>query len=442
MVLGFGETKSARPTRPDDIAALIAKKDYARAIQLIKKQLETQRHDSRLRLQLGDLLVLAGKTKEAVAILIPLADELAREGFAAKSIAVFKKIQKIDPSQRDVEAKLANLIQDKQRVATVAPPPASATPEFGIEEIGFEPPVSSRSADPEPPPAPPPAPEPEAELALSPPVAAAAPPAPVRAPAPAPLPPPVEDRDLIDETAEEDEELPLDALPDLALSADVELPLAEAAEVSAEPELALEPEIELQPEAELQAEPELEPEVAAEAPLEPMTEGLFAEELLSLVEGAFNDPSAAAAPPRSGSGTAAGGNQIVVSPLFKDFSVDELVAVIHGLSLITFEPGDIILTEGDPGDSMYMLTAGTVKAVKRNAAGRQVAVNELSEGAFFGEISILTGQPRSATVVATSHCELLELDRPTLDSIVATHPHVRQVLEQFSKERLANQPRR
>jgi cAMP-dependent protein kinase regulator len=173
-----------------------------------------------------------------------------------------------------------------------------------------------------------------------------------------------------------------------------------------------------------------------------MTESLFAEELLSLVEGAFNDPSAVAAPPPSDSGGAAGGNQIVVSPLFKDFSVDELVAVIHGLSLITFEAGDIILTEGDPGDSMYMLTAGTVKAVKRNAAGRQVAVNELSEGAFFGEISILTGQPRSATVVATSHCELLELDRPTLDSIVATHPHVRQVLEQFSKERLANQPRR
>ena len=146
-----------------------------------------------------------------------------------------------------------------------------------------------------------------------------------------------------------------------------------------------------------------------------------------------------AAPVRDAAG---GGNQIVVSPLFKDFSVDELVAVIHGLNLITFEAGDIILTEGDPGDSMYMLTAGTVKAVKRNAAGRQVAVNELSEGAFFGEISILTGQPRSATVVATSHCELLELDRPTLDSIVATHPHVRQVLEQFSKERLANQPRR
>ena len=418
MVLGFGQAKGASPARPDDVGALIAKKNYAKAIEVIRKQLQTQRHDSRLRLQLGDLLVLAGKTKEAVAILTPLAEEFAREGFAAKAISVFKKIQKIDPSQRDVEAKLATLIQDKQRVATVPPPAAAAIPEFGMEEIGFEPdPVSARRAEPQR------AQEPEPEPPPPPPVEVARAPAaaPVRIAPATPLPPPVEDRDLIDETAED--ELPLEGLPDLALDADAELPIA------AEPEI------------ELEAEPEVQPEIEPEPSAEPMTESLFAEELLSLVEGAFNDPTAAAgSAPDPAAG--AGGNQIVVSPLFKDFSVDELVAVIHGLNLITFEPGDIILTEGDPGDSMYMLTAGTVKAVKRNAAGRQVAVNELSEGAFFGEISILTGQPRSATVVATSHCELLELDRPTLDSIVTTHPNVRQVLEKFSKERLANQPRR
>src|SRR5688572_4955665 len=218
MVLGFGETKSARPTRPDDINALIAKKDYARAVQVLKWQLEKNKHDTRLRLQLGDLLALTGKTKEAVAILTPLADEFAREGFAAKAISVFKKIQKIDPSQRDVESKLAALIQDKQRVATVAPPPASALPEFGMEEIGFESPIASpRSADPGPPsmgmeaepeaalepepePAPTPAPKPP-----PPPVQAAPARAPERA---APLPQPVEDRDLIDETAED--EMPLE----------------------------------------------------------------------------------------------------------------------------------------------------------------------------------------------------------------------------------------
>jgi len=421
MVLGFGETKSARPTRPDDIPTLIAKKDYARAIQLLKHQLEKNRHDSRLRLQLGDLLVLTGKTKEAVAILTPLADEFAREGFAAKAISVFKKIQKIDPSQRGVDEKLASLIQDKQRVATVAAPPAASALEFGMEEIGFEAeaeiPVAPRAKAVEREPQP----KRQAEHAATP-VAARV-----------PLPAPVEDRDLIDETAED--ELPLETLPGLPVEADAELAMVSDADIQLEPEAHVEPEVE----PEIQIEPEIEAE--GQLPVEPMTESLFADELMSLVDGAFNDLSA----PASAPGDAApsdGGNQIVVSPLFKDFSVDELVAVIQGLNLFTFEAGDIILTEGDPGDSLYMLTAGTVKAVKRNAAGRQVAVNEMSEGAFFGEISILTGQPRSATIVATSHCELLELDRPTLDSIVSTHPHVRQVLEQFSQERLASQPRR
>ncbi len=439
MVLGFGQAKGASPTRPDDVAALIAKKNYAKAIEVIKKQLQTQRHDSRLRLQLGDLLVLAGKTKEAVAILTPLADEFAREGFAAKSIAVFKKIQKIDPGLRDVEAKLANLIQDKQRVATVAAPAAATMPEFGMEEIGFEPEpaqaapggsgavagvrAGGRAGDGRRRRSPSRRPSPSRRRAATP-----APPPPS-----ASRPPPRCRRRW--RTATSSTRPPRTSCPSRASPTSRSTP-TRSCPWPPSPRSRPSRRSSCRPEPE--PEPEIEPEPEPSA--EPMTESRFAEELMSLVEGAFNDPSAAMAPASDAAGP--GGNQIVVSPLFKDFSVDELVAVIHGLNLITFESGDIILTEGDPGDSMYMLTAGTVKAVKRNAAGRQVAVNELSEGAFFGEISILTGQPRSATVVATSHCELLELDRPTLDSIVATHPHVRQVLEKFSKERLANQPRR
>jgi CRP-like cAMP-binding protein len=64
-----------------------------------------------------------------------------------------------------------------------------------------------------------------------------------------------------------------------------------------------------------------------------------------------------------------------------------------------------------------------------------VLLGELTEGAFFGEGSILTGQPRAASVVAWSACELLELDRATLDSIVATHPHVLDVLKEFGAKR-------
>jgi len=125
----------------------------------------------------------------------------------------------------------------------------------------------------------------------------------------------------------------------------------------------------------------------------------------------------------------------VSTPLFEGFSQDELVAVIHGLKLLTFAPGDIIVAEGGPGDSLFILASGSVKAFVRNPKGDYVKVNELGEGAFFGEIAMLTGRPRTATITAATACELLELDRATLDGITATHPRVREILKQFHEQR-------
>ena len=83
-----------------------------------------------------------------------------------------------------------------------------------------------------------------------------------------------------------------------------------------------------------------------------------------------------------------------------------------------------------------MLTSGRVRAFRKDAgSGKQVQLGDLAEGAFFGEMSILTGKPRMASVVALTRCELLELDRPTLDGITQTHPHVWDVLREFAAQR-------
>ena len=466
MVLG----RFSGPGKAEDVGALIARKNYSRAIEVIRRQLQTQRNDPRLRLQLADVLVSAGKNKEAVTILLPLADEFAKDGFAAKAISILKKVQRIDPGRRDIDSRLATLIQDKQRLATVVgTPPSGGALELGMEEIGFEPSPSAREAGRVPVPAP-------RVVAPEPPPRAAPPPAPARAPAPpparvAPAPPPV--------AAEP--ELELEAAPELDLSGSVS-PIIEAAPspapvepvpeldlgVDATPvveeaplDLALEPEalplVELEPAPAPAApipqlaepvvdqdlftgefeyvEPVLEAEPAEEEPVtDPMSDSRFADELFSVLENAFPGPSEQRT---DASSTApSGGAQIVVSPLFKDFSVEELVAVIAGLKLLTFERGKVILREGEPGNSLYMLTSGAVKAfVKRD--GKQVPIAELEEGAFFGEGSILTGKPRTATIVATEHSELLELDRPTLDSITQTHPHVWDVLQEFANQRVA-----
>lgn len=71
----------------------------------------------------------------------------------------------------------------------------------------------------------------------------------------------------------------------------------------------------------------------------------------------------------------------------------------------------------------------------RDATGHPVLLRELGEGSFFGEIALLTGSPRSGTVTAAARTELLELDRATLDAIVATHPRVGDVIRETARER-------
>jgi hypothetical protein len=192
--------------------------------------------------------------------------------------------------------------------------------------------------------------------------------------------------------------------------------------------------VSLQPPSEPAREELGEPEILPE-PDEGAEEEEVGDELLSAIENMLNEaPPAGVGVQSHGSGSAAR----VESPLFTSFSEAELVAVIGGLELLSFEPGDIIITQGEAGDSMFVLTDGITKAFVRDASGHHKQVREMEEGTFFGEISILTGQPRTATVTAATRCELLELDRKTLDSITETHPHVREVLQQFCDERLKN----
>ncbi len=104
---------------------LLARKQFGKAVELAQAQHDAQPRDGRLRLQLADTLIAAGRGREAVPLLREMADDLAAEGFAAKAIALLKRIQKIDPGRMDIAGRLASLIADRARRDTAAPrPPA------------------------------------------------------------------------------------------------------------------------------------------------------------------------------------------------------------------------------------------------------------------------------------------------------------------------------
>ena len=442
----------SRP-KDDDVLGLIAAKSYGRAIALLRARLSRGGPNPTLRMQLADVLTLADKKAEALTLLLRLADEYAGEGFAAKAVSVLKKAQRIDPGRPDVESRLAQLIREKQREAAERLPEPDSTLEIGLEMAAVSVPVSAAT-----PPTASVAPRPTL-LDLDPdatlpyqagvqPRLAQAPPELTRGltgePRPERAGPKPETATLPGFPAE-----PLPTLePEPALASAEAVPVLEA-EVTpeAEPEPVPLLEAELVPLAADAAEVEdydllyageaddtpaaADTTAAARTASQPMSAGEFARELMSLVDTVFQE-STTEAP----AGEDRPGRRIVVSPLFRDFAVDEMVAVIQGLKLLTVERGEVILREGQPGASLYMITSGRVRAFRMDARGRkQLPLGDLQEGAFFGEMSVLTGRPRMASVVALTRTELLELDRATLDEITRTHPRVWDVLREFAQNR-------
>lgn len=126
----------------------------------------------------------------------------------------------------------------------------------------------------------------------------------------------------------------------------------------------------------------------------------------------------------------------VRSPLFEVLNEKDRAALIEQMELESHEEGSVIISEGDPGDSMYVISSGEVKVYTRGTGkSGNVYLAKLGEGDFFGEVSVLTGKPRTATITASRPTELLRLDKDKLDNALAKHPGVRKVLDDFYKKR-------
>lgn len=84
----------------------------------------------------------------------------------------------------------------------------------------------------------------------------------------------------------------------------------------------------------------------------------------------------------------------------------------------------VIVSEGDPGDALFVVRAGEVKVVLVGEDGREVILNVLGQGDHFGELSLIDGRPRSAHVVATSPASMLILRRADFRRRVEAQPQV------------------
>jgi CRP-like cAMP-binding protein len=123
-------------------------------------------------------------------------------------------------------------------------------------------------------------------------------------------------------------------------------------------------------------------------------------------------------------------------PLFSDLTAEAFVDLVYRMSFIEVPAGKNIVKEGDPGNSIFVLVAGKAK-VSRGEGDKQKVLAYLPGGALFGEIAVLTGAPRSATISADQESELFEVSRDDINAIAKAHPSVPRAIAEFAQRRLA-----
>lgn len=121
--------------------------------------------------------------------------------------------------------------------------------------------------------------------------------------------------------------------------------------------------------------------------------------------------------------------------LLVGLSSKQLEDVSARLRPAKYRSGEVILTEGTPGDVMYLIEWGRVEVLSR-ADGRSRVLAILGEGDFFGEMALLTGNPRSATVRAVTDVDLLALHQPDFDELVLKYPTLAVTVGRVLSQRL------
>lgn len=109
-------------------------------------------------------------------------------------------------------------------------------------------------------------------------------------------------------------------------------------------------------------------------------------------------------------------------PLFSELDAESLALVAGAARRVKFPKGSVVFQEGDPGDYLLVIEKGQVKVVLLGDDGQETIVNVLEPPALLGEIALLDDAPRSATVVAVTATEFLQIARGPFLALIRKHP--------------------
>ena len=98
-------------------------------------------------------------------------------------------------------------------------------------------------------------------------------------------------------------------------------------------------------------------------------------------------------------------------PLFADIDDAVLEQVCGSVRPLTLKAGELLFSQGDPGETLYLIESGRLKVYAQGPNEQEILLDIVSEGHVIGELALLDGKPRSASVLALEDSDLLALDR-------------------------------
>lgn len=115
-----------------------------------------------------------------------------------------------------------------------------------------------------------------------------------------------------------------------------------------------------------------------------------------------------------------------------------IVAIFAQRALVpeTYDAGEVIFEEGQPGRDVYVIGSGTVEVLKKGAAGAPEMIKRLGPGEHFGEMALLGNVPRNATIRAVSDVEVYKIGRSGFAALYTTLPGVKEHFNKIMASRL------
>ncbi len=122
-------------------------------------------------------------------------------------------------------------------------------------------------------------------------------------------------------------------------------------------------------------------------------------------------------------------------PFFAPLQETESEELAEDATMHVFSAGEMIIREGEPGRSVYIILDGRVKVFTRDNGDNELELATLGVGQFFGEMSFVSGKPRSSSVAALELSVVVELSYDSMAKVIEQNQAVKEVLEEYHKIR-------